>query len=79
MAAKLLISSDETPRQLVDAAYRSILSRPPTSEESERAVQFLSQQLPAENAEGNEVDARKRSLSQFIHVLFASTEFRLQG
>ena len=63
----------------IAAAYELVFFRQPTSAELERATQFLSQQVSDETADDKQQAARKQSLSQLIHVLFASTEFRIQG
>jgi hypothetical protein len=76
-ASRIFAGKPETDRELVEAAYRLVLSRVPSDTEAERAAEFLSQaQREAPPlAEGNE--PRQRALRQLIHVLFASTEFRI--
>lgn len=67
-ATRLLQDSSGTPETIVAKAYRTTLSRAPTSSEIERALVFLKGEDDANLA---------NRLAQLVHVLFASTEFRM--
>ena len=73
-AQRLSAEDVESPEQLVDQIYRVVLSRAPSASEAERAIAFL---RPAGNAADTEVDPQSKRMTHFIHVLFASTEFRM--
>lgn len=53
----------------IDEAYALVLCRPPTAEERERAAAFVQS--------AGSSDAWPQQLERYIHVLFASTEFRM--
>ena len=63
-----------TPNELVARIYWTLLARAPTEMEIERAVRFL--KTEHDSAVALE-EVKTERLSQLIHVLFASTEFRL--
>ena len=62
-------SSDSDVPTWIDETYSLVLCREPTEKERQRAVEFV---LSAESE-----DARPKQLERYIHVLFASTEFRM--
>ena len=70
------IAGDETKvsDDLIQQTYLAVLSRRPSAEEIEQARKFLA---PATVAEGSPGEPLQPRLARFIHVLFASTEFRM--
>ena len=83
-AERLCTNKSQTVRSLIDQAYRSVLSRPVAPAELQRALSFLRISDPEQTieAEDNAADASSSEfiitrLSRFVHVLFASTEFRM--
>jgi hypothetical protein len=73
-AKQLLASETQAPEQLVANTYRVTLSRAPTASEAERALAFLNLGIDEQDKADDSVAKR---LSQLVHVLFASTEFRM--
>jgi len=73
-AKQLLAAEAQTAEQLVAKTYQVALSREPTASEVERVTAFL-------NLKGDVTDKTddfsERRLTQLVHVLFASTEFRM--
>ncbi|MEZ6128486.1 MAG: DUF1553 domain-containing protein [Planctomycetaceae bacterium] len=72
--AQRLCTGNTTDDELITRTYQAILCRAPTDEEHERAMGFL-QSVGSAASTNAEVDVDR--LSRFIHVLFASTEFRM--
>lgn len=70
-ARQFLAVEGRSTEELVDDAYRATLSRVPTASEVERAVAFL------DFTEEMKSDLAVKRLTQLVHVLFASTEFRM--
>ncbi|MBC8351179.1 MAG: DUF1553 domain-containing protein [Planctomycetes bacterium] len=70
-AKQVMTAEGRTPEQLVARTYRVTLSRAPTRSEVERAIAFLKIE---DNTSGEHTVKR---LTRLIHVLFASTEFRM--
>ncbi len=70
-AERLLKRPDQTTQQLAQSTYKLILSRTPTDLELERAIAFL------KDLSEYKKELKHKRLSQLIHVLFASTEFRM--
>jgi hypothetical protein len=66
-AARIMDSTTDD-RQRLDRAYVLLLSREPTETERERALHFLT-------ADGEQ--STPQTWSQFVHILLASTEFRM--
>ncbi|MBI2479630.1 MAG: DUF1553 domain-containing protein, partial [Planctomycetia bacterium] len=73
-AQQLLAVEGQTSEQLVTETYRFTLSRVPSTAEVERALGFLK---PGADATDKANDATTKRLTQLVHVLFASTEFRM--
>ncbi|MEX0819397.1 MAG: DUF1553 domain-containing protein [Pirellulaceae bacterium] len=73
-AKQLLAIGTQTPEELVARTYQATLSREPTTSEVARAIDFLN--LAGGTADKAGDSATKR-LTQLVHVLFASTEFRM--
>ncbi|MDA1053460.1 MAG: DUF1549 domain-containing protein [Planctomycetota bacterium] len=73
-AKQLLAGELQAPEQLVAKTYQVTLSRAPTASEVERAIAFLNLQGDATDKTDDFVAKR---LTQLVHVLFASTEFRM--
>jgi hypothetical protein len=67
-AKKLLEREFTDNRELVAELYRLVLAREPTKQESDRAAAFLG---------SIESSDRTKQLARLVHVLFASTEFRI--
>ncbi|WP_298868044.1 DUF1553 domain-containing protein [uncultured Gimesia sp.] len=78
-AAKILKAVGDNNQNLVTATYQLIFSRPPTEKEMRKGVEFLQQQFSIPNEKAERLKVHKKALAQFIHILFASTEFRMQG
>ncbi|MGE3780318.1 MAG: DUF1553 domain-containing protein, partial [Pirellulaceae bacterium] len=77
---QLLAVADPTDEARVTAAYDRILSRPPTADDLQRAVAFLQAARAELAAPGNRADAsgaETEAFVRFVHVLLASTEFRI--
>ena len=73
-AKQLLAAEALTSKQLIVRTYQVTLSREPTTSEVERAIAFL--KIEDDAADKADEYAMKR-LTQLVHVLFASTEFRM--
>jgi len=73
-AKQLLAVAGRTPEQLATEAYRVTLSRAPSSSEVERALAFLQ---PGADVTDEDQDVTTKRIAQLVHVLFASTEFRM--
>ncbi|MCB9939174.1 MAG: DUF1553 domain-containing protein [Planctomycetaceae bacterium] len=73
-AKKLLAIEGRSPEQLVADIYQVTLSRTPTTLEIQRAIAFVNN---TGEETGEEVDSITKRLAQLVHVLFASTEFRM--
>ncbi len=78
-AAALLRDSAMTTEQLVAATYRRVLARDPTPTEVEQAVSYLQVAPPGATEGPTDLPVRptETRLGRFVHVLFASTEFRM--
>lgn len=80
-AQHLLAAKPESAEGLIQRTYQLVLSRSATSQELQRAAAFLQlNDLAAakEVAEiGTDGEPLVTRLSRFVHVLFASTEFRM--
>ena len=67
-AESLLESHGQNHQEFVERIYRLMFARMPSESETDRAITFL-------QLDQTEVDVQR--LTRFIHVLFASTEFRI--
>ncbi len=83
-AERLCTDRSQTVRNLIDQTYRIVLSRTVAPEELQRALRFLRISDPGKTIDAaDKADAATSSelistrLSRFVHVLFASTEFRM--
>ena len=74
-AQRLLEDESQNAHAFVDAVYRTVLSRPPTEIEQQRAIAFLGVEPDGLISAAGD-DAQKKA-ARFIHVLLASTEFRM--
>ena len=77
LAKRLLADEESEDAGRVDLAYRTILARPATGAEVERALSFIqetTEQLV--QTDGKTDQARHRGLSGFCQALFGSAEFR---
>lgn len=72
-AARLYTSDKQPVDALVHDTYRLVLGRKPTEAETLRAVRFLAGSVHHDNVPVPTITR----LAGFIHVLFASTEFRM--
>ncbi|MCA9118668.1 MAG: DUF1549 domain-containing protein [Planctomycetaceae bacterium] len=70
-AERLLAMESQSPEQIAAAAYQVTVAREPTIAELERAVEFL------HRSEDLKSDLARKRLTLLVHVLFASTEFRM--
>lgn len=77
LAANLAMNEDLDAKGRIDLAYRTILARPATSTEIERASNFI-QQTAEQLAESDDKsdEAKQHALSGFCQALFGSAEFR---
>jgi hypothetical protein len=80
----LCADKSKTVRYLIDQTYRVVLSRSATAEEFERAAKFLKISKPGRTIEAEDKAGTVSSselistrVSRLVHVLFASTEFRM--
>jgi hypothetical protein len=73
-AESLLGESTEISEQLISDTYLTVLSRQPSAQETARAMDFL---RPDNSGEGDTAEPAVSRLTRFVHVLFASTEFRM--
>ena len=73
-AKQLLAAEEKTPELLVRKTYQITLSREATTSEISRALTFL--KLGGDTTDQENGPSGKR-LTQLVHVLFASTEFRM--
>jgi hypothetical protein len=79
------LCSDETQvcRKLIEDVYLAILSRQPTQPEFEQALSYLEiadgcATIADENKKQTKLpDSLEQRMARLIHVLFASTEFRM--
>jgi cytochrome c553 len=76
-AARVLAAKPESELELVNQAYRRVLCREPTDAESSRAIAFLAAARKSITAKQSETETVAQALSELIHVLFASSEFRI--
>ena len=76
-AARVLAGKPESDLELVKATYSRLLCREPTKAESSRAVAFLAAARKPKNVKQSSAKAAAQALSELIHVLLASSEFRM--
>ncbi len=77
LATKLLTNENLDDEQRVDIAYQSILARPATGSEVERATQFVQRTIERLAEDGTETSGhRQLAWSSFCQALFGSAEFR---
>ena len=79
IAVALCERKSETASGIIAAAYRSVLSRTPSDVEIDRGLEFLQVTEANEINQGDDVasEINVTQVARFIHVLFASTEFRM--
>jgi hypothetical protein len=75
-AARVLATKPESELELVNQTYRRVLCREPTAADASRAIAFLNSARKTKDSKRSETEAAARALSELIHVLFASSEFR---
>lgn len=73
-AVTLLSAETQTATELVASVYRLMLCRQPTDSESVRLISFLNLAPDAVIPQNEQV---RQTVRQVVHILFASTEFRL--
>ena len=76
-AENLLQRPDLTNSRRLDLAYQLILGRPPQTAETERALAYLSTQLPQIEGSPPKPADQQLAWSRLIQALLASTEFRM--
>ncbi|MEO1979654.1 MAG: DUF1553 domain-containing protein, partial [Fuerstiella sp.] len=83
-AERLCTDKSQTVRNLIGQTYRIVLSRTAAPVELQRALAFLKISDPEQTLEAEDRNNAASSselmitrLSRFVHVLFASTEFRM--
>ncbi len=73
----LLQDAPRNAAELVANTYRRVLARQPTPDEVERAIAYLQPQQDGLATAEQAPLPTATQLSRFVHVLFASTEFRM--
>ena len=74
-ASRVLEDQLQSDNEIIEAVYRRVLSREPSEEEVSRTVAYLES---ARKTKTTDKDKRRHAaLAELIHVLFASSEFRI--
>ena len=78
-AAERLLASEPADEARVRRAFQQALSRNPTKDELERALEFVRAQMDSDGEETPEGSGVQQAWARLYHALFSSAEFRYRG